>query len=102
MRARRTVKRVSRSARIVTPGRRDESAGRRQDRRYSDLSIAGVTIGLTTILQSAGSLHRRHVVARRSKDYNLARPTGPRNAISAGPLFAPLIAVQPVGYAYPP
>ena len=45
-------------------------------------------------------LHRRHVVAERVKHYNLARPTGPRNVISAGPHFAPLLAVPPVGYAY--
>src|SRR5260370_14583718 len=47
-------------------------------------------------------LHYVHVVARRPSDYNLARPSGPRNATPARPLCAPLIAVLPVGYPYPP
>src|SRR5712691_8071687 len=47
-------------------------------------------------------LHYVHVVARRPNDYNSARPFGPRNATPARPLCAPLIAVPPVGYPYPP
>src|SRR5919199_5471350 len=40
--------------------------------------------------ESDARLHCGHVVARRSNNYNLARPTGPRNATPTGPPFAPL------------
>src|SRR5438067_13201376 len=68
---------------------------RAPDHRHHTVPAKAGWLGVET-------LHARHVVARRANDYNLARPTGPRNAISAGPPFAPLVAVPPVGSAYPP